>query len=70
INLRDLEVEDPKTHIEACLQTLYRNYLNARKKELEQRISNADTSSEEQLRLMREVSQIRKTLAKPLQLQL
>jgi DNA primase len=70
INLRDLEVENPKTHIEACLQTLYKNYLNARKKDLEQRITNAAPSSDEQLRMMREVSEIRKTLAKPLQLKL
>jgi DNA primase len=70
INLRDLEVENPKSHIEACLQTLYKNYLNARKKDLEQRITNAAPSSDEQLRMMREVSEIRKTLAKPLQLKL
>lgn len=69
INLKDLEIENPKAHIEACLQTLYKNFLNARKKDLEQRIANAD-SSEEQLRLMREVSIIRKTHSKPLQLEL
>jgi DNA primase len=70
IHTRELHVEDPKMQIEVCLQTLYRNYLNARKKLLEQRITNADPSSQEQLALMREVSTIRKTLAKPLQLQL
>ncbi|MGJ8653524.1 MAG: DNA primase [Opitutaceae bacterium] len=69
INLKDLEIENPKAHIEACLQTLYKNFLNARKKDLEQRIVNAD-SSEEQLRLMQEVSKIRKTHSKPLQLDL
>ncbi|MEN8661238.1 MAG: toprim domain-containing protein, partial [Lentimonas sp.] len=70
INLKELEIENPKAHIEACLQTLYKNYLTARRKDLEQRITNADASSEAQLRLMREVSQIRKTLAKPLKLEL
>ncbi len=70
IHTRDLHVEEPKTQIEVCLKTLYRNYLNARKKQLEQRIANADPSSDEQLGLMREVSTIRKTLATPLQLKL
>jgi len=37
---------------------------------LEQRISNADPNSEEQVQLMREVSTLRKTIAKPLQLKL
>ncbi|MFT4901941.1 MAG: DNA primase [Lentimonas sp.] len=70
INTRDLEVDDPKTQIEFCLQTLYSNYLKSRRKQLEQRISNADPNSEEQLQLMREVSTLRKSLAKPLQLKL
>lgn len=70
IHTRDLEVEDPKIQIEFCLQTLYSNYLKARRKQLEQRISNADPNSEEQIQLMREVSTLRKSLAKPLQLKL
>ena len=70
IHTRDLEVEDPKIQIEFCLQTLYSNYLKARRKQLEQRISNADPNSEEQVQLMREVSTLRKTIAKPLQLKL
>lgn len=70
INLKELEIENPKAHIEACLQTLYKNYLNARRKDLEQRITNAGASSEAQLRLMQEVSKIRKALAQPLKLEL
>ncbi|MGJ8640917.1 MAG: DNA primase [Opitutaceae bacterium] len=70
INLKDLEIENPKTHIEACLQTLYKNYLNARRKQLEKKITNTVASSDEQLRHMREVSKIRKTLATPLKLEL
>ncbi|HAV14660.1 MAG TPA: DNA primase [Opitutae bacterium] len=70
INLKDLEIENPKAHIEACLQTLYKNYLTARKKDLEYRITNTEANSDSQYRLMKEVSQIRKTLAKPLQLEL
>jgi len=70
IHLKDLEIENPKAHIEVCLQSLYKNYLNARKKDLELRITNATASSDEQLSLMREVSKIRKTLANPPKLEL
>ena len=52
--------------IEKCLQTLYRNYLNDRKKNLEQKIANADTAVSEQRSLMEEVKSIRKELAHPL----
>lgn len=70
IHTRDLEVEDPKIHIEFCLQTLYSNYLKSRRKQLEQRISNAVPNSDVQDQLMREVSTLRKSIAKPLQIKL
>ena len=70
IHTRDLEVEDPKIHIEFCLQTLYSNYLKSRRKQLEQRISNAVPNSDEKDQLMREVSTLRKSIAKPLQIKL
>ena len=69
IHTRDLEVDSPKVQITNCLKTLYRNYLLARKQQLEQRIANTDPATDDQLQLMREVSQIRKALTKPLQIE-
>ena len=66
LHCRDLECESPEMLIEKCLQTLYRNYLNDRKKNLEQKIANADTAVSEQRSLMEEVKSIRKELAHPL----
>ena len=63
IRARDLAVEDPANQIKGCLHTLRRNYLHTRRKELEQKIANIDPSSEERLRLMREVREIRSRLA-------
>ena len=65
LHLRDLECETPKIQITNCLQTLYRNHLNQRKKILEQRIAHRDTPSSEQLSLMRDVKSIRQKLAHP-----
>ena len=70
IHTRDLECEYPTVHEQHGLQTLYRNYLNQRKKELEQTIAQADRASNEQLLLMQEVKEIRKQLVAPLQIQL
>ena len=64
IHARDLAVEDPGRQIKACLNTLRRNYLHTRRKELEQKIANSDPSSEERLQLMREVREIRTRLAR------
>ena len=70
IHTRDLECEFPKTQIEKCLQTLYRNYLSKRKKELEQTIANTDSTSPDQLQLMREVKDIRNQLVTPHKIEL
>lgn len=70
IHTRDLECEFPKIQIQNCLQTLYRNYLSNRKKELEQTIANTDSTSTEQLHLMREVREIRNQLVTPLNIEL
>ncbi|MGB0344672.1 MAG: DNA primase [Coraliomargarita sp.] len=65
LHTRDLECESPKALIENCLQTLYRNHLNQRKKTLEQTIANTDTASSSLRGLMQEVKSIRQQLAKP-----
>ncbi len=66
MHTRDLECESPQALIQSCLQTLYRNHLNERKKSLEQKIANSDTAHSEQKSLMQEVKSIRQKLAKPL----
>ena len=66
MHTRDLECESPQALIQSCLQTLYRNHLNERKKSLEQKIANSDTAHSEQKSLMQEVKSIRQQLAKPL----
>lgn len=70
IHTRELNLEDPGMQIQICLQTLYRNSLNARKKELEQTIANSDPSEDSHLTLMREVSEIRKALRKPIPIEI
>lgn len=70
IHSRDLQVEEPKEQIAACLKKLYRNHLNERKKQLEQKIADADPSSNPPLELMRRVKTIRKELARPLHIEL
>ena len=70
IHTRDLKIDEPKSEIETCLKTLYRNHLNTQKKDLEQKIANADPSSSAQLELMRRMKDIRKALASPLQLEI
>ncbi|MGC6505471.1 MAG: DNA primase [Coraliomargaritaceae bacterium] len=66
MHTRDLECESPTALIQKCLQTLYRNHLNERKKSLEQNIANADTPHSELRKLMQEVKSIRQQLAKPM----
>ncbi len=66
MHTRDLECESPTALIQNCLQTLYRNHLNQRKKSLEQKIANGDTAHSEQRSLMQEVKSIRQQLLKPL----
>jgi hypothetical protein len=66
MHTRDLECESPPALIIKCLQTLYRNHLNQRKKSLEQKIANADTAHSELSKLMQEVKSIRQQLAKPM----
>jgi DNA primase len=65
IHTRELNVEDPKAYIETCLKKLASNYLNIKKKHLENRIANIDPKSDELLFLMKEVKQIRKMLSNP-----
>ncbi len=68
INTRDLEVDSPKVQIINCIKTLYRNYLFEQKQKLEEKITNTDP--DDALPLMRKVSQIRKALNQPLQIEL
>ncbi len=63
IHTRDLSIENPKAEIANCLKTLYRNYLNNRKKELELKIANTDSKAPEQIELMRERKSIKEQLA-------
>ena len=63
IHTRDLNIENPKAEIANCLKTLYRNYLNTRKKELELKIANIDSNAPEQIELMRERKSIKEQLA-------
>lgn len=68
IHTRNLECDFPKVQIQACLNTLYKNYLTTRKKDLEQAIRSTDSNSPEMLQQMREVKSIRKQLTTPLEL--
>lgn len=63
IHSRDLQVEEPKEHIEICLRQLFRKHHEIRIKELEQKILNADP--EQQLGLMKERKRLNTELAKP-----
>jgi DNA primase len=66
IHSRDLEIEEPEKQIKACLERLFRNYHEARIRELEQSILNADP--ELQLKLMKERKALNLALAQPFQL--
>jgi DNA primase len=68
IHSRDLGVEEPKEHIEFCLNRLFRKHHEAQIKELENRIINA--ADQERLGLMKARKQLLNDLAKPLELQL
>lgn len=68
IHSRDLEVEEPKEHIEFCLKRLFRKHHEIRIKELEQKILNADP--EEQLKLMKERKELHAALSKPFEIQI
>ena len=68
IHSRDLEVEEPKEHIEICLKRLFRKHHETRIKELEQKILNADP--QEQLGMMKERKQLLSELSKPFDLKL
>ena len=70
IHTRDLSIENPKAEIANCLKTLYRNYLNNRKKELELKIANTDSKAPEQIELMRERKSIKEQLANYTSIQL
>ncbi|MFP4068569.1 MAG: DNA primase [Opitutales bacterium] len=70
IHLKDLDVEEPKKDIIGCIHTLCRNHLTLRKKELEQRIANADAKDERTIELMRERKKVSQALSKPVPIEL
>ncbi|WP_269525676.1 DNA primase [Coraliomargarita parva] len=65
LHTKELIVEEPKTEIRKCLELLYRNFLINRQKDLKHRVTNADANDDQKLVWMREVSTIRRELAKP-----
>ena len=69
IHMRDLEVESPKEQIIACIKTLYRNHLLAKKNSLEQKITNADSDKKE-IELMQKVKDLRTKIAQPINIKL
>lgn len=66
IHARDLNVEEPAKHIENCLERLRRKHLDAKVKELEQRIIQA--SPDTQLSLMRERKTLLREITAPFEL--
>ena len=70
IHSRDLDLEEPKSHLECCLKTLARNYLSGRKHALEQKIRNAAPNSEEEMNYLREMQRLRASLRKAITLPL
>ncbi|MEM7790180.1 MAG: DNA primase [Verrucomicrobiota bacterium] len=62
LHLKDLEIEEPRKHIENCLQYIYKKHLTRLRTELEQKLANLPPSSEQHLEIMREISAIRKAL--------
>lgn len=68
IHARDLNVEIPSRHIEFCLGSLRRNYVEAQVKKLRQQSMNAPP--EAQIALMREQKALQRHLKAPLKLEI
>ncbi|TVP79562.1 MAG: DNA primase [Puniceicoccaceae bacterium] len=68
IHARDLDVEEPAKHIEFCIERLRHKYLDAKIKELEQKIIQTDPDA--QLTLMRERKTLLRNISCPLELRL
>ena len=66
IQLRELSVEEPAKQIEFCLERLRRTHVEAKIKEVEQKIFNSEPKS--QIKLMRDRKALINALNNPLRL--
>jgi len=65
---RDLQIDNPEPKIEECLSTLRRKSHKRRLQSLDQELSDATPSSDEETRLLRERQRLRRELAQPVPL--